>query len=116
MEENRRKALDEAENIYILALEKLAISTDDEDRVDLLARRQRDAIAMHNGIGNSDGASTSSSQEDEYVSSAVLLGSSIAVKNAVCPITLPMEKRIPPYTSWVFLDRYVISNVFCVLF
>ncbi|KAI3807863.1 hypothetical protein L1987_23799 [Smallanthus sonchifolius] len=36
---------------------------------------------------------------------SVLLGSSIAVKNVVRPIRLPEVKKLPPYTTWIFLDK-----------
>ncbi|KAK8270748.1 hypothetical protein V6Z12_D11G217800 [Gossypium hirsutum] len=33
------------------------------------------------------------------------MGSSIPVKNAVRPIKLAEVKKLPPYTTWIFLDR-----------
>lgn len=78
----------------------------DDGGEDLLAKRQKDAIDMHNGISTSNGDDeSSSSQEDGYARSAILLGSSIAVKNAVRPIKLPEVEKLPPYTTWIFLDR-----------
>lgn len=107
MEENTEKVLDVTKNFYKLSMERrnLKIICGDGG-VDLLAKRQKDAIDMHNGIGSSNGDNEStSSQEDGYAPSAILLGSSIAVKNAVRPIKLPEVKRLPPYTTWIFLDR-----------
>ncbi|EPS61713.1 hypothetical protein M569_13078, partial [Genlisea aurea] len=108
MQENGEKVLGVTENIFKLSVERRHCKTLSADRgIDLLAKRQKDAIDMHNGIGTSshgDNESTST-QEDEYAPSAILLGSSIAVKNAVRPIKLPEVKKLPPYTTWIFLDR-----------
>ncbi|KAK4393280.1 Histone-lysine N-methyltransferase CLF [Sesamum angolense] len=104
MEENTEKVLDVTKNLYKLSMKEEIICGD--GGVDLLAKRQKDAIDMHSGIGTSNGDNeSSSSQEDGYAPSAILLGSSIAVKNAVRPIKLPEVKKLPPYTTWIFLDR-----------
>ncbi|PIN05138.1 Transcriptional repressor EZH1 [Handroanthus impetiginosus] len=107
MEENTEKVLDVTKNLYKLSMERRNFKIICSDGgVDLLAKRQKDAIDMHNGIGTSNGDNeSSSSQEDGYAPSAILLGSSIAVKNAVRPIKLPEVKKLPPYTTWIFLDR-----------
>lgn len=76
--------------------------------IDLLAKRQADALGMQIGIESSGGDKDGNScLEDAQTSTAVLLGSSIPVKNAVRPIKLPEMKRLPPYTTWIFLDRLV---------
>ncbi|XP_011099118.1 histone-lysine N-methyltransferase CLF isoform X3 [Sesamum indicum] len=107
MEENTEKVLDVTKNLYKLSMERRNFKIICGDGgVDLLAKRQKDAIDMHSGIGTSNGDNeSSSSQEDGYAPSAILLGSSIAVKNAVRPIKLPEVKKLPPYTTWIFLDR-----------
>ncbi|XP_042057590.1 histone-lysine N-methyltransferase CLF-like [Salvia splendens] len=107
IEENAEKVLDVTKNLYKLSMERRNFKIICGDGgVDLLAKRQKDAIDMHNGIGTSNGDNdSSSSQEDGYASSAILLGSSIAVKSAVRPIKLPEVKKLPPYTTWIFLDR-----------
>ncbi|XP_042062288.1 histone-lysine N-methyltransferase CLF-like [Salvia splendens] len=107
IEENAEKVLDVSKNLYKLSMERRNFKIICGDGgVDLLAKRQKDAIDMHNGIGTSNGDNdSSSSQEDGYASSAILLGSSIAVKSAVRPIKLPEVKKLPPYTTWIFLDR-----------
>lgn len=79
---------------------------DSDKGVDLLTKRQKDALDMQNGIDVSEGENDQS-QEDGHASSAVLLGSNVAVRNAVRPIKLPEVKRLPPYTTWIFLDRFV---------
>ncbi|KAL3813630.1 hypothetical protein ACJIZ3_014898 [Penstemon smallii] len=98
MEENSEKVIDITKNLYKLSMERRNFKIIGSDRsVDLLAKRQKDAIDMHNGIGTSNGDNESSSSEED--------GYAIAVKNAVRPIKLPEVKRLPTYTSWIFLDR-----------
>ncbi|GJT36880.1 SET domain-containing protein [Tanacetum coccineum] len=106
MEENRIKLAEATNNYLKLSTERRNLMKTGADQTpDLLTKRQKDAIDMQNGVnaGNDD-SDSSSSQEDGHAS-AVLLGSSIAVKNAVRPIKLPEVNKLPPYTTWIFLDR-----------
>ncbi|XP_071710016.1 histone-lysine N-methyltransferase CLF isoform X2 [Rutidosis leptorrhynchoides] len=106
MEENRMKLAEVTNNHHKLSLESQNLRTTGADQpVDLLTKRQKDAIDMQNGVNASDGDSDSTSSQEDGHASAVLLGSSIAVKNAVRPIKLPEVKKLPPYTTWIFLDR-----------
>ncbi|KAK3003542.1 hypothetical protein RJ639_019551 [Escallonia herrerae] len=107
MEENRQKLVEVTSNLFKLSLERRNLNIIAADKsIDILTKRQKDAIDMQNGINVSNGDDDSnSSQEDGNPSSAILLGSSIAVKNAVRPIKLTEVKRLPPYTTWIFLDR-----------
>lgn len=107
MEENRQKLVGVTNHLYGFSMERRAVRTNDTDRsIDLLTKRQKDALDMHNGIDVSNGDNdSSSSQDDVHASSAVLLGSNVPVKNAVRPIKLTEVKRLPPYTTWIFLDR-----------
>ncbi|KAM3306202.1 histone-lysine N-methyltransferase CLF isoform X1 [Capsicum chacoense] len=107
VEGNTQKLENLTKDLYNLATERKCLEIFDADRrVDLLLKRQKDAIDMQNGIDANNGDDDSNSSEDDgYATSAILLGSSIAVKNAVRPIKLPEVKRIPPYTTWIFLDR-----------
>lgn len=77
-------------------------SIDNCKRVDLLKKRQKDAADMQNGIDNGN---KDSLEEEGHACTAVLLGSNVAIKNAVRPIKLTEVKRLPPYTTWIFLDR-----------
>ncbi|XP_059458810.1 histone-lysine N-methyltransferase CLF isoform X2 [Corylus avellana] len=107
MEDNRQKLLGVSNHLYKLSTEGRTSRTNDSDRsIDLLTKRQKDALDMHNGVDASNGdRDSSSSQEDAHASTAVLLGSNVPVKNAVRPIKLSEVKRLPPYTTWIFLDR-----------
>lgn len=74
--------------------------------VDLLTRRQEDAICTLSSLEISGGEkdSITSLEESSYASSTLLLGNNFVGKSAR-PIKLPEVPKIPPYTTWVFLDR-----------
>jgi len=97
-----------------LAKERRSATVSDmEQNAGLLIKRQSDAINMHNGMdASSRDTDCSGSQED----AAVLIGSSIPTKNAVRPIKLPEVKKLPPYTTWIFLDRYAKDNMYFKFF
>ncbi|KAL9378322.1 hypothetical protein Peur_029657 [Populus x canadensis] len=107
MEDNKQKLDGVTNHLYKLSKErKNSWISDTDNSVDLFTKRQKDALSMHGGIDSSNVDKDSrGSEEDGNTSTAVLLGSSIPVKNAVRPIKLPEVKRLPPYTSWIFLDR-----------
>ncbi|KAI9075051.1 hypothetical protein K1719_043001 [Acacia pycnantha] len=107
MEESKAKLVGVTNHLYQLSMERRTCSSTGTQRsLDLLTRRQQDAIAMHNDIHASKGDEESNGyHEDNHASTAVLLGSNVAVKNAVRPVKLPEVKRLPPYTTWIFLDR-----------
>ncbi|XP_020537308.1 histone-lysine N-methyltransferase CLF isoform X2 [Jatropha curcas] len=105
MEDNEQKLLGVTNHLYTLSNERRNNWINITDgSIDLLTKRQKDALGMHSGIDMSNG-DKDTSQEDGHASTAVLLGSSIPVKSAVRPIKLPEVKRLPPYTTWIFLDR-----------
>ncbi|XP_009795142.1 histone-lysine N-methyltransferase CLF-like isoform X2 [Nicotiana tabacum] len=106
-EENAQKLDDVTKNLFKLSTERRNLIVHGADiSVDLLSKRKQDAIYMQNGIQTNTGDSDSNGSEDDgYASSAILLGSSIAVKDAMHPIQLPEVKRLPPFTTWIFLDR-----------
>ncbi|CAL5187867.1 unnamed protein product [Lathyrus oleraceus] len=107
VEENRQKLAGITNQLWKSAAERKTCDVADSDKsLDLLTKRQQEAIDMHNGVcaGNDDGESNGN-HGDDHGSTAVLLGSNVAVKNAVRPIKLPEVRRLPPYTTWIFLDR-----------
>ncbi|KAH7520201.1 hypothetical protein FEM48_Zijuj08G0119100 [Ziziphus jujuba var. spinosa] len=108
MEENKQKLVGVTNYMYNLSMARRSTWINDTGKnVDLLIRRQKDAFDMHNGIDVNNG-DKDTLDEDGHASTAVLLGSNVAVKNAVRPIKLTEVKRLPPYTTWIFLDRCTI--------
>lgn len=112
MEENRNKLAEVTSNHHKLSLERRNLKSIGADQtVDLLTKRQKDAIDMQNGVNENNGDSDSNSSQEDGHASAILLGSSIAVKNAVRPIRLPEVNKLPPYTTWIFLDRLITFSI-----
>lgn len=112
VEENRQKLVGITNCLWKSAAERRTCGVADTIRsLDLLTKRQKDAVDMHNGVcGGNDDKESNGYHGDDHGSTAVLLGSNVAVKNAVRPIKLPEVKRLPPYTTWIFLDRFVCHN------
>lgn len=109
MEENRQRLAGVTSNLYKLSMERGSNRFIDIGKsVDLLTKRQKDAFALQNGID----VSKDGSQEDGHGSTAVLLESNVAVKSSVRPIKLPEVKRLPPYTTWIFLDRFNLHIIY----
>ncbi|XP_022739202.1 histone-lysine N-methyltransferase CLF-like isoform X2 [Durio zibethinus] len=104
LEENRQNLGGITSHLYKLSNERRSSWISDTDSAsDLLTKRQKDALSMQNGFDISDGDKDSYSYQEP--STAVLMGSSIPVKNAVRPVKLTEVKKLPPYTTWIFLDR-----------
>nr|CAB3469743.1 unnamed protein product [Digitaria exilis] len=73
----------------------------------LLTKRQDDALcALHSvDIYPTDKDGSNFQDESPYSSSNVILGGNLGAKNAIRPIKLPEVAKLPPYTTWIFLDR-----------
>ncbi|XP_042517150.1 histone-lysine N-methyltransferase CLF-like isoform X2 [Macadamia integrifolia] len=105
MEENRQKLIGITNHVCNLSKVRGNNVVADKN-IDLLTKRQTDALGMFNGFDVNNGERDNSSfQEEVHASSSVLLGTSFGSKSAVCTIKLPEVKTLPPYTSWIFLDR-----------
>ncbi|OMO56633.1 hypothetical protein CCACVL1_26403 [Corchorus capsularis] len=104
LEENQKKLRGVTSHLYKLSNERRSSWISDTDSaLDLLTKRQKDALGMQNGNDVNNGDNNCHGYQEP--STAVLMGSSIPVKNAVRPIKLTEMKRLPPYTTWIFLDR-----------
>lgn len=98
MEKNRIKMAEMTKNHQKLSEErgKSRIKNGGET-VNLLSKRMKEAIDLQNGVDIS--------LEDKHAP-VVLLQSGIPVKKSIIPpINLPKVEKIPPYTTWIFLDR-----------
>uniref|UniRef100_A0A7N0ZT56 Histone-lysine N-methyltransferase CLF-like HTH domain-containing protein n=1 Tax=Kalanchoe fedtschenkoi TaxID=63787 RepID=A0A7N0ZT56_KALFE len=106
IEENRKKMTSVTNYLFELSQNRrqapLFVNNVDSD---LLSKRQKDAIDMQNGAFDCADDGGCSALVDEPTPSVVLLGSGITVRSSVCPIKLPEVKRLPPYTTWIFLDK-----------
>ncbi|OEL21118.1 Histone-lysine N-methyltransferase EZ1, partial [Dichanthelium oligosanthes] len=72
----------------------------------LLTKRQDDALCTLHSLdicpADKDG---SNFQDESPFSSNVITGGNLGAKNAIRPIKLPEVPKLPPYTTWIFLDR-----------
>lgn len=110
VEENRQKLIGITNQLWKSAGERTCNIAVTDRGLDLLTKRQKEAIDMHNGVfADNDDGENNGNYGDDHGSTAVLLGSNVAVKNAVRPVKLPEVKRLPPYTTWIFLDRFVLA-------
>ncbi|KAJ8640644.1 hypothetical protein MRB53_017338 [Persea americana] len=108
MEENKQKlnsVTNHVHNLSKLRRNTTGIKTDPTEN--LLTKRQQDALCKQNGVDLTDGEKeTSICQEDNWhASSTVLLGSNFGAKNVIRPIKFQEVQKLPPYTTWIFLDR-----------
>ncbi|TKW20033.1 hypothetical protein SEVIR_4G059000v4 [Setaria viridis] len=73
----------------------------------LLTKRQDDALCtLHSAdICPADKDGSSFQDESLFSSSNAILGGNLSAKNSIRPIKLPEVPKLPPYTTWIFLDR-----------
>lgn len=108
VEENKHKLSTITHHAYELSMFRRNTAIDSTvSGADLLTRRQEDAITMLTGLELSCGDKdiTSCQEESSNASSSVLFGNNIIGKNATRPIKLSEVSKLPPYTTWIFLDR-----------
>lgn len=81
--------------------------------LNLLTSRQADAHCLVHSLevspAEEDGVS--SEEESSYATSTVMLGGNQAAKSGIRSIKLPEVPKLPPYTSWTFLDRSVYNYI-----
>nr|AEZ06400.1 CLF-like protein [Aquilegia coerulea] len=104
IEENKRKLIGITSQFCNLSNSRKDSAVSNSEN--LLTKRQQDAICMFNASELNNGEKENNGcEEDRYASSAVLLGASFGAKNVIPPIKLPQVNKLPPYTTWIFLDR-----------
>ena len=79
----------------------------------LLTKRQDDALCTLHGVDVCPADKDGSNFQDESPLSSlnVILGGNLGAKNAIRPIKLPEVSKLPPYTTWIFLDRLVHNHM-----
>jgi hypothetical protein len=91
------------------------ISVAGEDK--LTFRKQKVLNSFTNAEASSD------SKEDGHNAVApVIFGTASGGKTTVRPLKVPSQPNVPPYTTWIYLDRYFSlflipcrKTIFCVL-
>lgn len=78
----------------------------------LLTKRQDDALCTLHSLDISLADKDGGNFQDEslFSSSNAILGGNLSSKNAIRPIKLPEVPKLPPYTTWIFLDRSVYNH------
>ncbi|CAN6214949.1 unnamed protein product [Urochloa humidicola] len=71
----------------------------------LLTKRQDDALCALHSADICPVDKDGSNFQDENPFSSSIFGGNIGAKNAIRPIKLPEVSKLPPYTTWIFLDR-----------
>ncbi|KAI3878644.1 hypothetical protein MKW92_041504 [Papaver armeniacum] len=103
MEENRQKLIGITNHMHTASKMRVPSTISEGDNcVDLLTKRQQDALCTLNGAKEEN---EFSGDEENNASSTVLIGSNFGVKNLTRIVKLAEVSKIPPYTTWVFLDR-----------
>jgi len=78
----------------------------------LLTKRQDDALCTLHSYDiipvDKDGGNFQ--DESPFSSSKAIFGGNLGPKNAIRPIKLPEVPKLPPYTTWIFLDRSVYNH------
>ncbi|CAL9120990.1 unnamed protein product [Musa textilis] len=113
MDENKQKLSSMTQLVYNLSKVRRNSSDHSSDLdTNLLTRRQDDALCTVNSLEQSAGEKDSGScqEESSYASSTVLIGNNFGGKNGVRLIKLPEVPKLPPYTTWIFLDRNQIMT------
>lgn len=119
MEKNKQKLHGVTNSVHNLSkFRRNTTSSKTDTAENWLTKSQQDALCMLNGLDTTGGEKENSiCQEDNlHASSAVLLGSNFGVKNVIRPVKLQEVQKLPPYTTWIFLDRYVTCTCTCLLY
>ena len=64
-------------------------------------------VFVHDGLESSSLEKESTNFQEELASSGTLVGHSRNGKSIITLVKLPFIEKIPPYTTWIFLDRFV---------
>ncbi|KAK8968650.1 Histone-lysine N-methyltransferase EZ1 [Platanthera guangdongensis] len=108
IEENKQKLGSITQHIYNMSKFRRSVTIENnDDGADLLRRRQNDALCMLSNLDLScpDRDSSSYQEESSHTPAAVLFGHNFGGKNSIRPIKLAEVPKLPPYTTWIFLDR-----------
>lgn len=83
-----------------------ALNSTDADS-NILTRKQHDSLCAKNNyeLTNGERDGTSFLEECSSASSTMLLGGNLGGKSSLRPLKLPEVMKLPPYTTWIFLDR-----------
>ncbi|KAG9457871.1 hypothetical protein H6P81_002379 [Aristolochia fimbriata] len=106
IERNMKNLAFHTSQLFELASSKKALcSMGQEDPKGMLDSRIKEDTYKLSGIGTGSVDKENINYQEDSSSSVVVFGSNSGVKIVVQLIKLPFTERIPPYTTWIFLDR-----------
>ncbi|PKA65834.1 Histone-lysine N-methyltransferase EZ1 [Apostasia shenzhenica] len=108
IEENKQKLCSVTNHLHNLSKSRGYSNNQSIDiATDLLTRRQDDALCMLSNLDLSGPEKDNSSfqEESSHTLSAVFFGHNFGGKNSTRPVKMAEVQKLPPYTTWIFLDR-----------
>jgi [histone H3]-lysine27 N-trimethyltransferase EZH2 len=111
--ENKTNISSYTQRTYNLSKNRqISTSKGTDSASNLLTKRQDDALCTLHSLDiipvDKDGGTFQ--DESPFSSSNVMFGGNLGPKNAIIrPIKLPEVPKLPPYTTWIFLDRSVYN-------
>ncbi|XP_078431047.1 SET domain-containing protein isoform X2 [Wolffia australiana] len=107
VEENRQKLCRTTSHTYSLLQTRQDVITDIDETPNLLTKKKEDLLCTLNGFDQLNGGIDNcvSHEDNPNTSTTVLSGNNYGGKNGLRPLKIPAMSPLPPYTTWVFLDR-----------
>lgn len=108
VESNRRNLESYTNGLFMLSdSRKVTTSTGNDGTKDMLTQRIEKALCKLNGLDTvvGDKENVNCQEEGSSSTSTIIFGSNLGGRSVVRPIKLPEVQKIPPYTTWIFLDR-----------
>lgn len=107
LEENMQKLCGVTNHVYSLSKSRQKVINDSDTTPDLLSKRKEDVLCTLNGFDQTNGENDNGINHEDnlHASTTVSSGNNYGGKNALRPIKIPAVPQLPPYTTWVFLDR-----------
>ncbi|XP_062233525.1 histone-lysine N-methyltransferase EZ1-like isoform X3 [Phragmites australis] len=108
IEQNKINLSTFTQNAYNLSKTRQNNTSNGTDVVsNFLTKRQDDALStLHSPeICPADKDGDNCQEENSFSTSNAVLGGNLGARNAIRPIKLPEVPKLPPYTTWIFLDR-----------
>ncbi|KAG0479508.1 hypothetical protein HPP92_010366 [Vanilla planifolia] len=107
IDENKQRLSSTTQHLYNLSKSRRIPAVESNATADLLTRRQNDALCMLNNLDVSAPEKDNNGYQEEssHTPTAVLFGHNYGGKNLTRPIKLAEMPKLPPYTTWIFLER-----------
>ncbi|XP_031481507.1 histone-lysine N-methyltransferase CLF isoform X1 [Nymphaea colorata] len=107
IEENNKKLGSFTDHLYNLSMMRSSTKISGGKPVDLLAKNREDASCTSSSLDHTGcGKQNICCLEDvSNASTTTALANNLGGRSTVRPVKLPEVQKLPPYTTWIFLDR-----------